>query len=166
MDPQAAIHAAAIFSGIHADCFLSFLLRIFRNYHSRPHAAHSIVIIAASIIIVILIQLVTLVQRSLTSLLLTLFRLATYSLLYAEAYFVHLQGGPWRVTSGTGRTGLRGTNHFRKFLEVLEAETLSRLLLRQNADDNANISAKESEENGANDTRRKPTRRTLCRKRL
>jgi hypothetical protein len=94
VDTQAAMHAAATFSGIHADCFLSFLLRNFRNYHRRPHAAHSIVIIAASIIIVILIQLVTLVQRSLASLLLTLFRLATYSLLYAEAYFVHLQGGP------------------------------------------------------------------------
>ena len=94
VDPQAAIHAAAIFSGIHADCFLSFLLRNFRNYHSRPHAAHSIVIIAASIIIVILIQLVTLMQRSLASLLLTLFRLATYSFLHAQAYFVHLQSEP------------------------------------------------------------------------
>ena len=87
-------HAAAIFSGIPAKCFLSFLLRIFRNYHSRPHAAHSIVIIAASIIIVILIQLITLVQRSLASLLLTLFRLATYSFLHAQAYFVHLQSEP------------------------------------------------------------------------
>ncbi len=90
----AAIHAAAIFGGIHADCFLSFLLRNFRHCHSRPHAAHSIVIIAACIIIVILIQLITLVQRPLASLLQTLFRLATYSLLHAEAYFVHLQSEP------------------------------------------------------------------------
>jgi hypothetical protein len=88
-------HAAAIFSGIPAKCFLSFLLRNFRHCHSRPHTAHSIVIIAASnIIIVILIQLITLVQRSLASLLLTLFRLATYSFLHAQAYFVHLQSEP------------------------------------------------------------------------